>query len=177
MEFIKQVVFFLLIPVVTCGQTVHVDSNKIVYKGTIKPGLVNKVELYARAKNAIFNHVKGSEEVIVAENTEKGMISAKGSIKLASPYHIIKTVEYILELSVADGRYEYRIDSVYLKQVERGGKTIRISSEELLKGMDVSGAGSAHAEKQLNEIDMNFQKLLDLVNADMKKTPVVNNPE
>jgi hypothetical protein len=121
--------------------------------------------------------VKGSKESIITDNNEKGMMSAKGRIKLASPYHIIKTVEYILELSVDDGSYEYRIDSIYLKQVERGGKTTRISSEELLKGMDVSGPQSANAEKQLNEIDMNFQKLIDLVNTYMKTAPVVKNPE
>ena len=177
MEFIKQIVFLLLIPVVTQGQTVHVDSNRIVYKGIVKSGPINKDELYARAKNAILNNVKGSKESIITDNNEKGMMSAKGRIKLASPYHIIKTVEYILELSVDDGSYEYRIDSIYLKQVERGGKTTRISSEELLKGMDVSGPQSANAEKQLNEIDMNFQKLIDLVNTYMKTAPVAKNPE
>ncbi len=177
MEFIKQVVFFLLIPAITFGQTVHVDSNRIVYKGTVKPGPINKDDLYAKAKNAMFNYVMERKESIVTDDNIKGMISANGSIKLASPYHIIKTLEYIFELSVDDGKYEYRIDSVYLKQVERGGKTIRISSEELLKGMEVSGAVSATVEKQLNEIDMNFQKLIDLVNADMKKTSVVKNQE
>ncbi|HEV8284826.1 MAG TPA: DUF4468 domain-containing protein [Chitinophagaceae bacterium] len=176
MEFLKRIVFLLLMPLVTQGQTVHVDSNKIIYKGIVKSGPINKDELYARAKNALFNNVKGGKESIVIGNNEKGMISAKGSIRLASPYHIIKTVEYILELSVDDGKYEYRIDSVYLKQVERGGKTVRISSEESLRGMDVSGPASASAEKQLNEIDMNFQKLIGLVNADMKKTPVIKNP-
>src|SRR6266487_3344213 len=139
MEFIKQVVFFLLIPAVTFGQTVHVDSNRIVYNVTVKVDSVNKERLFARARNAIFNKVKG-------------IISAKGSIKLASPYHIIKKVEYILELSVDDGKYEYRIDSVSIKQVERGGKAIRVYSEELLKGLDVTVSGfvpgSAIVEKQ-----------------------------
>ena len=177
MEFIKQLVFFLLIPAVTYGQTVHVDSNRIVYKGTIKLDSVNKEELFARARNAIFNNVKGGKDSIVTDNKEKGIISAKGCIKLASPYHIIKKVEYILELSVDDGKYEYRIDSVSIKQVERGGKTTRIYSEELLKGLDVTVSGfvpgSGDVEKQLNEIDMNFQKLIALVNADMKKISVV----
>ena len=172
MEFIKQAVFFLLIPAVTFGQTVHIDSNRIVYKGTVKLDAVNKGELFARARNAIFNNVKESKDSIVTDNKEKGMISAKGSIKLASPYHIIKKVEYILELSVDDGKYEYRIDSVHIKQVERGGKTTRIDSEELLIGLDVTVSGfvpgSGNVEMQLNEIDMNFQKLIALVNADMK---------
>src|SRR6185369_326366 len=108
-----------------------------------------------RAKNALLNNVKGSKKEIAEDNKEK--IGAKGSIKLSSPYHIIKSVEYILELSVEDGKYKYRIDSVYIKQAERGGKTNKISSEELLKGMEVTGPTSANTEKQLNEIDMNFQ--------------------
>jgi len=177
MDFLKRVVFLLLIPVVTHGQTVHVDSNRIVYKGTVKPGPVNKDELYARARNALFSNVKEGKGSNVTANNKDGIISAKGSVKLASPYHIIKTIEYILELSVGDGKYEYRIDSVYLKQVERGGKTTRISSEELLKGMDVSGAGSAAAEEQLNEIDMNFQKLIDLVNSFMKTALVMKSSQ
>ena len=172
MELIKQIVFFLLIPAVTFGQTVHIDSNRIVYKETVKLDSVNKEELFARAKKTIFNNVKGGKESDVIDNNEKGMISAKGSIRLGSRYHIIKTVEYIFELSVDDGKYEYRIDSVHIKLVERGGKTTRIDSEELLIGLDVTVSGfvpgSGNVEMQLNEIDMNFQKLIALVNADMK---------
>jgi vacuolar-type H+-ATPase subunit E/Vma4 len=174
MGYIKYIAFLLLVPVVTYGQTIHIDSNRIVYSGNVKLNHINKDELYERAKNAILNDVKGSRETIVTDSRAKGMISAKGNIKLTSPYHIIKTVEYILELLLDDGSYKYRIDSVYLKQVERGGKTNKISSEEFLKGMDMSGAVAANTEKQLNEIDMNFQKLLELVNADMKKTSVAN---
>ena len=40
--------------------------------------------------------------------------------------------------------------------------------------MDISGPVAANAEKQLNEIDMNFQKLIDLIGADMKRTPLNN---
>jgi hypothetical protein len=174
MEFIKQIVFFLLIPAVTFGQTVHVDSNRIVYKGTVKLDSVNKEELFARARRAILNNVK--EDSIVTDNGEKGIISAKGSIKLLSPFHILKKVEYILELSVGDGVYEYRIDSVHIKQVERGGQTTMIYSQELLIGLDVTVSGfvpgSGNVEKQLNEIDMNLQKLIALVKADMRAIPV-----
>jgi len=177
MEFMKQIIFFLMIPAATCGQTVHVDSNRIVYKGTVKLDSVNKEELFARARNAIFNNVKEGKDSIVIDNKEKGIISAKGSIKLASPYHMIKTVDYILELSVDDGKYDYRIDSVSIKQVERGGKTIRIYSKELLEGLDVTVSGfvpgSGNVEKQVNEIDMNFQKLIALISADMKRLSVV----
>jgi hypothetical protein len=176
MHLITYIVFLLLMPVFAFGQTVHVDSNKIVYKGTVKLDKTNKEELYGRAKNAILNNKKGCEEILVIDNSEKEMIAAKGSARLVSTYHIIKTVEYIFELTVEDGKYEYRIDSVYLKEVERGGKTVKTSSEELLKGMDVNGPVSVTAEKQLNEIDMNFQKLIAIFNADMK-APVKKNTE
>jgi len=95
------------------------------------------------------------------------MMTAKGTIKLASPYPIVKKVEYILELSIDDGKYKYRIDSVRIKQVERGGKTTIISSQKLVEGMDESGPVSANTEKQVNEIDMVFQKLLDLLKEDI----------
>src|SRR5438552_4169418 len=88
MKFIKRVILFLLIPAVTSGQTIHIDSNRILYKGTVKLDAVNKEELFARARNALFNNVK--EDSMVTDNKEKGMIAAKGSIKLGSPYHIIK---------------------------------------------------------------------------------------
>jgi hypothetical protein len=168
MSYIKHILFLLLIPVITNGQTAHVDSNRVVYKGTIKLDKISKEELYGRAKNAIGKNVKGTKETVVLDNSEKGMITVKGSIRLASPYHVIKTIEYIFGLTVEDGKYQYRIDSVYLKEIERGGKTVKTSSEELLKGMDVNGPLSAIAEKQLNEIDMNFQKLIALFNAEMR---------
>ena len=166
-------IFFLMMPVAVSGQTVHVDEGRVVYKGMINVPNVNKEELYERAMVAVFSHVKGSKKDRVADNKEKGSIAGNGTIKLRTPYPIIRTVGYILELSVDDGSYKYRIDSVYIKQVERGGKTIKISSAELFKGVEATGAESVVAEKQLNEIDMNFQKLLALLHADMKKTTVV----
>ena len=176
MRFIKRILFLLLIPASVYGQTVHIDEDKnIVYKGTNKVTSVNKEELYERAKDALLHNVKGSKEKIVTDNKESGMIAAKGSIRLASPYHLIRTVEYIFELFVDDENYKYRIDSVYVKQVERGGKTIKISSEKLFEGIEETGPQSAEAERQLNEIDMNFQKLIVLMNADMKKASVVKN--
>ena len=170
-------IFLLLLPAITNGQTVHVDSNRIVYKETVKLDKINKEELFDRSKIALLNNVKGKKEIIVTDNVEKGMIAATGSIKLASPYHIVKTVEYIFELSVDDGKYEYRIDSVYIKQFERGEKMIKIASEELLKGIEVGQPVSGKTEKLLNEIDMIFQKLIALVNSDMKKATVINKKE
>ena len=175
MRYFKYILFLLLVPAVTGGQTAHVEEEKIVYKGTVKLDALDKEKMFERAKNALLSNVKGSRETILAEDNEKGMITAKGSIKLASPYHKIRSVEYVFELSAENGKYKYRIDSVYIKERERGGKTKKTSSGELLKGMDVSGESSAITEKLLNEIDMNFQKLLDLINADMKKSSLEKN--
>jgi len=172
MELIKHAFFLLLIPMITSGQTVHIDSGRIVYKGTIKLDSVNKDELYARAKNVFLSNISGTRLVMISEDNEKEMISAKGSMSLVSLFSIIKKVEFILELSIDDGNYNYRVDSVYIDEMERGGKRNKISSGELLKGMGVSGSVAAASEKELNEIDMKFEKLIDLVNEAMKKSPV-----
>ena len=172
MRFIKQLLFLLLLPSAIYGQTVHIDEDRIVYKGAMNVPNINKEELYERAKEAIYSHVKGSKKEIVEDSKEKGLIAAKGTIRLTTPYPVIRKVGYILELSVQDGSYKYRIDSVYMKQVERGGKTIKLSSAELFKGVEATGPESVEAEKILNEIDMNFQKLLALLDAGIKKAAV-----
>lgn len=165
----------MLVPAVSYAQTVHIDEDRIVYKGTVTMANAVKEELYERAKDAVRNNVKKTKDNIAEDNKQKGMIAVKGKIKLVTPYHLIRKVEYLLELSVDDGSYKYRIDSVYLGQVERGEKKTRISSDKLVKGVDVTGPESWDAEKLVNEIDMNFQKLLALINTDMKKPAVAKN--
>jgi Domain of unknown function (DUF4468) with TBP-like fold len=175
MRFITYILFLSLPPLFSLGQTVHLDSNRIVYKGMVNIDHVSKDEIYTRAKKAIASIMKGEKQTVIYEDSNNSMIAARGSIKLASPYSIIKKVEYILELSIGDGKYKYRIDSVRIKQVERGGKTSIISSQELVQGMDESGPVSANTEKQVNEIDMVFQKLLDLLKERITETNRPNN--
>jgi len=169
MRLIAYILFLSLAPLFSNGQTVHLDSNKIVYKGLVNIDHLSKDEIYTRAKNALATTVKGENQTIIYEDSSNTMITAKGSIKLASPYSIIKKVEYILELSISEGKYKYRIDSVQIRQEERGGKTSIISSQKLVEGMDESGPVSANTEKQVNEIDMIFQKLLDQLKADIQE--------
>ena len=164
-------------PMMTSGQTVHVDSDRIVYKGTVRLDDVNKDELLARANHVLSTNIKRDEKVMITNDNEKEMIIAKGTMRLTSPYSMISTVEYIFELSRNEGGFKYRIDSVYIKETERGGKTNKISSGELLKGIDMSGAVAAATEKKLNEIDMKFEKIIDMVIADMKKPAVLKNQE
>ena len=168
----KRLLFILLLPSALYSQTVHIEDDRIVYKGTVNVPGVNKEELYGRAGDAIHNNVKGKKDII-EDNKETGMLTVKGTMRLTTPWHLIRTVGYILELSVEDGKYKYRVDSVYWKQAERGGKTTKLSSAELFKGIESTGPESIEAEKQLNEIDMNFQKLIALINNDIKKISVV----
>src|SRR5437773_7041533 len=114
----KFLLIILLIPILAFGQTVHVENDQVIYKGMVKADGLNQEELFARAKKALLNNVTKEETVINEE--EKNKISASGSIELKSPYHLIKTVEYQIQLIVKNGEWEYRIDSVFLKQVERG---------------------------------------------------------
>jgi|GEM_PF-1509507 len=173
MKFLRRIVFVFLLPVSMYGQTVHADEDRIVYKGTVSVANAAQAELYERAKDAI-QHVKAGKKNNFHENKEQGKLVASGTVRLMTPYHIIRAVHYTFELSVEDGKYKYRIDSVYMTEKERGGKTVKISSEKMLKAVEETGPVSIEAEKKLNELDMNFQKIIALVNAEMKKSAVAS---
>jgi hypothetical protein len=170
MKWIKQKIWivacFFSLPVV--AQTVHVDSERIAYRNTVTVDNSSQLELFFRAQKAIADYVT-QQAALIKTDAIKNEMSAQGSISLNSPYHLVKTLLYTIKISVHDGGYQYQIDSVYLKEEERGGSTKLTSSQELLKGMDISGPASWIMERQLNEIDMNFQKLIALVNGEMKK--------
>ena len=166
----KNIIFFLLLPVFASAQTVHVEKDRIIYKGMVKVGNLSSEELFARAKQAILNNVSGTMKEISVDKNEKSAVTAKGTIKLASPYYLKRTLEYTIWLQPGKGGYQYLIDSVYLKQVEQGEKTIKMPSGEILKGMESSGLVATTTEKLLNEIDMVFQKLIALIEKDMKKS-------
>jgi len=169
-DIMRCLLFFVALPFFATSQTVHVEDNRIVYKGAFKLEKMNAADVYARAKMAIARNVNDKTDDIGQETT----ISSTGSIRLKSPYHLIKTVHYTIALNARDGECQYRIDSVYITQKERGGSTRVFPSEELLKGLDVNGLVASAAEKQLNEIDMDFQKLIDLIGADLKRATLNN---
>lgn len=151
------------------AQTVHVDSGRVAYQNTILVDHATQVELFFRAQKAIADYVT-QQPALIKTDAINNEISGQGTIRLKSPYHLIKNLSYTITLSVQDGGYQYRIDSVYLQEEERGGDSKLTSSRELLKGMDVSGSASWIMEEQLNEIDMNLQKVIALVKGEMKKT-------
>jgi uncharacterized protein with TBP-like fold DUF4468 len=169
MKCIKQQIWIVIcsFSLPAAAQTVHVDSDRVAYQNTVKVDHSSQVELFFRAQKAIADYVT-QQPALINTDAINNEISGQGTIRLKSPYHLIKNLLYTITLSVQDGAYQYKIDSVYLQEEERGGGTKLTSSRELLKGMDVSGEASWIMEKQLNEIDMNLQKVIALVNGEMK---------
>jgi Domain of unknown function (DUF4468) with TBP-like fold len=168
------VIFLLLIPVFAQCQTVHLEKGRIAYNASVKIEGITKKEIYERAKQAMLKNIKGVDEEKELENNEKDEIIMAGEMRLSSSHDKIKTLQYIMKISVKDDGYKYEIDSVYIKETQRGEKTIKISSEELVNGMESSGNVAIDTEKQLNEIDMRIQKLLHLIERDIKRAPIVN---
>ena len=163
------VLFLLLIPVFAQCQTVHVEKGRIAYKGSVKTEGVPKPELYERAKQAILKNMKGAKKEKGLENNEKDEIIMAGEMRLASTHDIVKTLQYIMKISANDDGYKYEIDSVYIKEARRGGKTIKIPSDEFINGMESSGDVAIDTEKQLNEIDMRFQQLMAFIKRDISR--------
>ena len=166
---VKFILFCLLLPVFASTQTVNAEDNRIVYKGAVKVAGASREQLVAKARQTILRLVDRHDPKINQNDSETTRVWFGGAIKLSSTDHVSQKVEYIGEINLKDGGYEYRIDSVYLFQKESGHAATRISSEELLKKMESSGPVAASTERQLNEIDMNFQKLIDQINNDMGK--------
>lgn len=158
---------FLLQPLYTLAQTVHLEDDKIVYKGKEKLDSLNKQEIYQRINEAIVKYVSVVDNK-VDSSYEEGNITARGKLKLSSTYNLLRSLQYTIKFTISDGEYKYKIDSVYIDQHERGGKTTEIPSEELVKLMDISGPVAADTEKKLNEIDMEFQKVIALIKREVE---------
>jgi hypothetical protein len=147
-------------------QTVHIKGDKIIYESAVPVKGVDQKELYNRLTKALSVHVNKTGLQLQSDSN----IATKGEIILSSPYHLIRKLEYRISTTVKNERYDYRIDSVFLFQKERGGKSKVIPSEELLKGMEVSGPVAATTERLLNEIDMRIVQLLDQLKNDAAKS-------
>ena len=162
------IILLAIQPYTVVAQTVHLEKGKIEYKGSVKLD-GGQVDLYNRAKEALQSLVKTSDSEGLQEEHDSSELKVKGYIKLISPYSIIKTVHYTIKLSTEDGKYKYRIEDVFIREKIRGGKTTDTPSEDLVKGMDTSGPTAINTEKQLNEIDMDFQQLLDRIRNKMEE--------
>lgn len=154
----KWILFFLLIPFIPSAQTVHLKDEKIFYEGSIK---TNRSP--TDIQNALYEAEKNCSSKIhnASVDTNSGGIKLVSEMKLTPTQNTTNTLRYTLQLSSKEDQVHYRIDSVFVITKERGGKTKIISSEDIVKDMDVTGPVATATEKKLNEIDMRIQELID----------------
>jgi len=162
-------IFLFLLPAVSLAQTVHVDNEKIVYKGDIKLNAGNRNDAYAEAKNLLLNYVNASPDSLKEDKDEK-LLASTAVIRLPSPYYLKKQLLCTVKFKPKDDEISYEITNVVLKVQERGEKPRLIPSHFLLKKMDENGNVASETEKQLNEIDMYIQRMIGL----MKSATVMN---
>ena len=154
-----------MIPAVSIGQTVHIKDDKIVYEGKETIEAVSSSEIFSRLQKALPDIVKNYQVDAQSGNS----IGARGQLKLKTPYNVSRTVSYSIRLNAVENGYEYKIDSVFYTEKERGGKEISRSSTEVIKGISETGKVVGETEKLLNETDMRFQRILALLRSEIKK--------
>ncbi|MDB5196505.1 MAG: hypothetical protein JWP88_876 [Flaviaesturariibacter sp.] len=151
--------FLVFFSALADAQTTHIEKGEIVYKGGVEVKGADQAILFDRIQKAVPSIFKSKEMPLVS----KASLTTNGVLTLASPYTVIKTIRYRFSIKTEKERYSYVLDSVFLVVKERGGKTTTVSSADLYKGMEESGAVSLQTEAVLNEIDMRIQRLLALL--------------
>lgn len=159
--------FFLFFLLFTCSlsaicQTVHIKDDKINYSGKVKVEGVSKDEILKRAA-ASLQSLMDNYTIVSEDKNATNEISLRGETKMKTPYALIRKMIYTFTVSTDEKGYRYHIDSVYVSEQARGEKAKIESSEKLIKQMTESGNPAINAEKILNEIDMNFQKMLAML--------------
>src|SRR5678816_554832 len=167
-----------LLPLFSASQTVHVKDGSILYEGKEKVTGVSASEIYNRIQNILPSSVDNYKASSRPSPKEKAIstqgqlfenslqsanaVKARGELNIKTPYNIIRTVHYSVELRAIENGYEYLIDSVSFTEQKRGEKPSTKSSKEVVDNMGEQGAIVGETEKLLNEVDMRFQKLLAL---------------
>ena len=159
----KALFLFLVVPVLSFGQTIHVKDKKIAYEGKEKIALPAS-EIFSRMERVL----PGLISKYMVEQQSGNSIKARGELKMQTPYYLVRTVTYSIKLSAVDNSYEYQIDSVLFNEQERGKKLVTKSSKEVLDNMSETGAIVGETENILNETDMRFQKLLAVLKSKVK---------
>lgn len=156
----KWFLILLFVPCLSFCQTVHTEDGRVVYKGVIKTG-----SSFEQLHNVIEKALKttGSKNEGWSEDSSSNAIIVNAAMKLKSDLSTINQLQFQLKLTKKDEEYHYHIDSVKLVQRERGYKTTAVSSEELIKNLDNTGTVATATEKELNEIDMRLEQLVDLL--------------
>lgn len=160
----KALFIILFLPLYTLAQTVHINDDKIEYKGKIKTTVSTNAALIGKAQQVI----SSLENIKMGNETASGKVKGECSIRLNTPYPLIRNVYYTLELSPTDEGLEYKIDNVYMIEQQRGEEAKTIPSEKILEQLEETGPIASHTEKLLNEIDMKLQKVIAELNNKIK---------
>lgn len=168
----KLLLLTLLFPFVVFAQTVHLDDKEIEYKDKVKLPGMSKAEVFDRATKAIGKLVNTTGKPLA--DTNEFEYKVNGEIYLTTPHPIIRKVKFRLSLSAQENGYSYKIDKVSLWEKHRGKDVKEMSSEDLVDQMDESGNPAIDAEHILNAIDLNLQKLLTLLEKNIKSQPAGN---
>ena len=150
----KFLFLFLLLPLFSIAQTVHIKEEKINYEGKEQIEGVSSQQISERIRRQLAGIINNYKEEASSGNS----IKAKGELNLTTPYNVVRSVAYTIILSPGDGGYEYLIEDVFFIERERGKKRVAKTSEEVLEGMTETGKLVGETEKILNETDMRFQK-------------------
>lgn len=161
--------FLLLLPALFVqGQTIHRKGDKILYEGEVTLPRRTTTAIFTQLQNTAVTLVKNGKQPAALQASEP-VIVVHGNMRLSTDYSLVRTVHYTLQLTASDSGYAYQIDSVFVTEKKRDGGEKKRTSKDLFDDMEKSGPVAEATEKVLNEIDMNFQKLLALLKARMIK--------
>lgn len=168
----KKLLISLLFPLFSFGQTIHHNEEKIIYKGSVELNGGAASDIRTRLQQAFSEvAVDMADSVLIQPNEEN--VRAYASLRMKSTYDIIKKVHFTIQLSPQPSGYTYTIDSVYVTERRRGWKEKRFDSKEMVEALEETGNAAIELEITLNEIDLRLQKLLRLMENEMKKQSAV----
>ena len=154
----KWILFCLFLPLYSFSQTVHIDDDEIVYKGSINQSTGNtnnQQSLSTRLSDAI-NKIEGKEL-----KSDNGKTTVE--IKLRTPYYLIRKTSFDVSLNQTDSSIKYELNNFIIEETIRGKESKTIASKKIVKDMGESGIPSIEAEKILNQIDMRIQEFIALL--------------
>jgi hypothetical protein len=167
----KHLILCLFFPLFLFGQTGHHDEEKILYKDTVKLA-ENRGDVFNRLLQ-VFPNVAGklADSIRIVEKDDE--LEALASIRLKSPYAIIKKLHFTMTLHPVANGYAYTVDSVFVTEKRRGWKEKKKDSKEMIEALEETGNAAIELEILLNEIDLRIQQLLTILEKEMRKTAVV----
>jgi Domain of unknown function (DUF4468) with TBP-like fold len=165
----RSMLLLLLLPVYALSQNVPVEKGRVIYENEVAVPNASRAELYSRAKDALAQLERYASPNVYRDSPDNGEMEATGSIPIDKKNHQEKyAVGYHLQIQVTDNKYSYRIDSVQLLHYKRH-KTKEKPVEDLLKDVNNSDKVAVETEMQVNEMDMDILKLIDLLNNEMTR--------